>query len=405
MPLASKARLSLSEWPGDATYQEVAVHLILVIQKEYFMSNIVVVSSSDPALKGTTLFVEDQPAHVKKGHHRMDTGGIITPSAVYVPANHDMGKDLNVIVWFHGHHVADYQRHIFLQDTQKGKTMLRESVDEAGKDVVLVVPFIGHREDKHDPAFVLPGFDGKGFEAYLTKLCDVLKSNLGSTTIGRLVIACHSGSGEMMKTATGALGNLKANLKQCWGYDCMYVNDYTTWMSNLSQQSLYFYQGNGSYASVFRTHWEYAYGTPNNPKKPRLNHVFLAPGTKNPPADLECLTDAEIFQSFEAIKLKADNCQKLTTYEIWRLNDLDPLLDKAKDSGWATKVSGSVKGHYQVVQDLVAPRIEGLFAASPLAAGLLAQLQAQCKAGVRKTSAPPPLPKPRSHHASVLHRK
>src|SRR5579862_1348478 len=128
-------------------------------------ANIVVVANADPALKGTTLFVEDQPANIKKGNHRMDTGGIITPSAVYCPANHDRTKELNVVVWFHGHHVADYQSHIFLQDTQKGKTMLRESVDEAEKDVVLVVPFIGHRESKDDPAFVLPNYDGKGGEA------------------------------------------------------------------------------------------------------------------------------------------------------------------------------------------------------------------------------------------------
>ncbi len=97
-------------------------------------NNLVVVVSNDPPLKGTTLYIEDEPVKHKKGGHRMDTGGCITPTAVYVPANHDKTKDLNVILWFHGHHVADYQNDIFVKDTAGGKTMLRESVDAAEKD-------------------------------------------------------------------------------------------------------------------------------------------------------------------------------------------------------------------------------------------------------------------------------
>ncbi|HEY7425305.1 MAG TPA: hypothetical protein VH682_13820, partial [Gemmataceae bacterium] len=77
-------------------------------------NNLAVVVSSDPSLKGTTLYIEDEPAKHKKGAHRMDTGGCITPTAVYVPANHDKTKDLNVLLWFHGWHVGDYQHDIFV---------------------------------------------------------------------------------------------------------------------------------------------------------------------------------------------------------------------------------------------------------------------------------------------------
>ena len=41
----------------------------------------------------------------------------------------------------------------------------------------------------------------------------------------------------------------------------------------------YFYQGNGSNFADFRKHWLFAYGTPLNPQKPRLNNVLMAPGT------------------------------------------------------------------------------------------------------------------------------
>ncbi|HEY7428612.1 MAG TPA: hypothetical protein VH682_30560, partial [Gemmataceae bacterium] len=288
----------------------------------------------------------------------------------------------------------DYQHDIFVVDTAGGKAMLRESVDASEKDVVLVVPFIGHREAKSDPAFVLPNYNNESpkVEAYLKKLCDTIKGYLGATTIGRLVIACHSGSGDIMMQATAALGKLEPNLKECWGYDCMYGNDYKSWMDKHSKQFLYFYQGSGSYSAEFRKHWMYAYGSPKQPKKPRLNYVFLAPGTKYKPADMECLTDAEVFQSFEAIQLKKDNKQKLSDYESFRLNDLDPLLD-SNPAGWANKVDNSVKSHYVVVQDLVTPRIVGLFdATKPSGANVIAHIQAQCKSGVR--AAPPPPQKP-----------
>jgi hypothetical protein len=365
------------------------------------VSDITVTEKPHPALKGTTLYVEDPPA---KGH-RMNTGGSITPTAVYIAPNHDEAKDLNIILWFHGHHVADYQHDLFVKDTAGGKTMLRESVDAAGMDVVLFVPFIGHRESSGDPAFVLPTFDGRGIVAYLANLCGLLQGYLGTTTVGRLVVACHSGSGDIMMQAADGLdnpkghvkGNLNGKLKECWGYDCMYGNNYKSWMSKHAQQYLYFYQGNGSWASDFRDHWEHAYGTPSrangtksNPSKPRLNHVFLAPGTNNPPADMACLTDDEVFQSYDAIKLKKNAialkkgyAPPLSAYESFRDN-LDGLLDTNKGQ-WDTNVKTSVKEHYELVRDLVGPRIVGLFT-GPLS---VSTVIAQCKAtGVR--AAPPP---------------
>src|SRR5262249_58835809 len=77
--------------------------------KDDFMSaNITVtVDTSNSSLKGTTLYVEEPPA---KGGHRTDTGGCITPTAVYIAPNHDQTKNLNIILWFHGHHVKDYQK-------------------------------------------------------------------------------------------------------------------------------------------------------------------------------------------------------------------------------------------------------------------------------------------------------
>jgi hypothetical protein len=143
-------------------------------------------------------------------------------------------------------------------------------------------------------------------------------------------------------------------------------------------------------------HWEHAYGTPGHANgtgkrsKPRLNHVFMAPGTNNPPADMQCLTDAEVFQSYDALKLKKDAIKQkqpsavpLSAYESFR-DQLDRLLD-TNESRWVTNVQNSVKDHYELVRDLVAPRIVGLFTGPQSGANVIAQCKA---AGVR--AAPPP---------------
>lgn len=86
------------------------------------------------SFKGTTLFLDGPDCMMR--------------TAVYVSAKHDMKSALNVILWFHGWHVADIKKHVFEQDTAKGETMLRECVDKAGQDVVLIVPFLGARRAK-----------------------------------------------------------------------------------------------------------------------------------------------------------------------------------------------------------------------------------------------------------------
>src|SRR5262249_51299269 len=145
---------------------------------ESVMSDITVVSVSNPSLKGTTLYVEEPPAKAAKGAHRMDSTGLITPTAVYIPASYNKAGELNVILCFHGHHVKDYQTQIFAaKDTAGGETKLRESVDAAGQNVVLVVPYLGRRESGDGKSYVMPNHGGGGVADYLEKLLDVLVTN------------------------------------------------------------------------------------------------------------------------------------------------------------------------------------------------------------------------------------
>jgi hypothetical protein len=72
-------------------------------------------------------------------------------------------------------------------------------------------------------------------------------------------------------------------------------------------------------------------------------------------------------------------------YEKFRYEILDPLLD-TNPSGWDALVAKSVKEHYEVVRDLLAKRIVGLFYRPPWGLNVIAD----CK--VAMAPAPPPKP-------------
>jgi hypothetical protein len=50
---------------------------------------------------------------------------------------------VSVILWLHGYYVKDFSTNIFGPDDASGNNMLRESVDRAGEDVVLIAPWCG----------------------------------------------------------------------------------------------------------------------------------------------------------------------------------------------------------------------------------------------------------------------
>src|SRR5690349_20550688 len=93
------------------------------------------------SLKGTTLFAQGD--------------GCIAPTAVYISQEHGMMSTWNVILWLHGHHVKDIKKNVFGADVAVGETKLREGVDAAGQDVVLVVPFLGYKSGKVDQGYGL----------------------------------------------------------------------------------------------------------------------------------------------------------------------------------------------------------------------------------------------------------
>jgi hypothetical protein len=181
----------------------------------------------DVAVAGTTLFSKDGSNCMKK-------------TAVYFSPKHaDDNYALNIVLWLHGFYVKD-RKFLFRDDPAQ----LRQQVISSSKDVTLIAPFLGYEyvEDKvykGDYSTKDLGDPSWG-ERYLNEvLAGIARFRSPTTatppsmTIKSLAIACHSGGGKGMRSLVGTLGQHKAKLKECWGFDCLYgtkaPDDATFW--------------------------------------------------------------------------------------------------------------------------------------------------------------------------------
>lgn len=181
----------------------------------------------------------------------------IKATAVYLSAAPAADtRKLNIVLWVHGWAVTDHQ-YLLLGDASQ----LREQVRQSNKDVVLVAPFLGHKyRDKdrvvHGSLDVAAMAGAKWGEGYLDEVLAALALHLNpkqppALQIGSLVLACHSGGGEGMRYLYGTLGKYRSNLKECWGFDCLYganasPDDATFWHNTMLSKDalpLYFYYG------------------------------------------------------------------------------------------------------------------------------------------------------------------
>ncbi len=342
-------------------------------------------------VEGTTLVAEGKAAALK-------------PTAVYLPPNHKAKAKVNVILWLHGYYVSGVSD-LLAPAAAKNSTNLRESVRAAGKDFVLIAPWLGY-QDHAGQGTLTWGEQGKGngvqafLEDTLAALARyqedpiskvgrvaggvvgalpevaataldvvrhapkktvqhdvaVLKQNwpaVPTLEIDNLIIASHSAGGGLMRQAAGALGTLKPKLKQCWGFDCLYGSG-RTWARWAADEGadLYFYYGTGTQPAAFGDvlgFWKEIYGTPKAPKSgPLTKRVRLAPAVNGTGVEI----DAVAFQSMDEIKNKATPG---TRYEIVR-QATDPFIDN--ETRYWNDILPSLKGHFATVTDLLKPRIE-----------------------------------------------
>lgn len=148
-------------------------------------------------------------------------------TAIYVPEGYDARKQVDLILYLHGHdgrQIADYLR-------LPSYAQFRQQVNASNRNVILVAPTLGPKS--------APGKLGEadGGDWYLDEVLAALGSDgpyrdQGTPELGRLILACHSGGGKAMLALATQFTKYKANLKECWGFDCLYnAGSDATWAS------------------------------------------------------------------------------------------------------------------------------------------------------------------------------
>src|SRR5262245_16273684 len=185
--------------------------------------------------------------------------GWIRPTGVFLPPDvlttrHDA---LTVLLWFHGWWVPNIP-HLFYQEATK----ILPAVLGSKKNVVVVAPHLGWHAKTHSDynAGVLGG--GKKTEQYLDQVLaalydwyvgglidiDLDKYPPRRFQINGLYIGGHSGGGGAIISSVAALGAYKENLRECWGFDCLYGSGaaWAGWARARGGMPLYFYFGQGT---------------------------------------------------------------------------------------------------------------------------------------------------------------
>jgi hypothetical protein len=307
--------------------------------------------SSHAVVKGTTAFAEKENAFMK------DTG-------IYLPPDHSFSSDsINAVLWLHGFYVHN-ARDLMHPEASDMEMKLRQSVLASKKDVVLIAPWLGHKSSSTSGHLGLDALgEGDGVQTYLEAVLDgiarfrktISPGAPSALSLKHLVIAGHSAGGAQMRAASKHLGRFKENLKECWGFDCFYDGLYPSWIKEFPTPEKYFYFANGSGGggSYAFTMMKDVYGSPRKPieSNRRTPNLYLAPAADG----IATARDDIAFQSIPDILDWSPAGPNV-------YNDLrkktDPFLDDQNHTRYWGHIQHKLTGHFQVVKDLLAPRIK-----------------------------------------------
>ena len=193
-------------------------------------------------------------------------------TGIFIPEGYRPQPQVDLILYLHGFK----QRPALTIDGYWDKRefpyfSLREGLNEARKNVILVAPTLGPRSETG--WLTRPG----GLSKYIDQLMAALAANgpykdAGqSPKPGNIILSCHSGGGLPMRLLALSGQLYTTQIKECWGYDCTYNRgddtEWARWARSRPDASLYIY-----YIANTRTE-TLSLGL----KRQRVPNVFVAP--------------------------------------------------------------------------------------------------------------------------------
>jgi peptidoglycan hydrolase-like protein with peptidoglycan-binding domain len=174
-------------------------------------------------------------------------GGLKPMTGVFFPKGFQKKSEIDVIVYFHGHRI---ERKIVKEsiDAYWNKKYapyfpLREELNAAGKNAILIAPTLGPRSQ---PGLLLRK---GGLDKYLGQVLAGLRAHGPlkgmEVSIGKIVLAAHSGGGTAMRYTALYGGKHSTKIRECWGFDCLYdgsaASNWSSFAKAHPDAKLYFY--------------------------------------------------------------------------------------------------------------------------------------------------------------------
>jgi hypothetical protein len=300
-------------------------------------------------------------------------------SGIYTPASFNPGQPVDVLLYLHGMtgtfpgSCAKIPEYWTLAHLPAYDLRIREEVNDSGKNLLLVAPYLGSLPNSKENKNTLSM--AKGLDGYLEGILAaaneyVVKRRYQSPPIrfNRVILAAHSAGGMQMRMiATAANPVYGAKIVECWGFDSLYEgpDGWAQWAS-ANKNKKYFLYFKDSIVKVFATNLAV--------KARSLPNVFIKGSSAGnhflvPKAHLkECI--AKLGQG-GLTKVDFEESQ-FSNYPIWKETSED-LFTNAED--YVSNISNAIRlnnhyadklgwrQHIYEINDLLLP-YSGLTAAS-----------------------------------------
>jgi Mannosyl-glycoprotein endo-beta-N-acetylglucosaminidase/Uncharacterized protein conserved in bacteria (DUF2272)/Putative peptidoglycan binding domain len=174
-------------------------------------------------------------------------------TGIFLPEGFTPGPLVDVILYLHGHKAASVRDLTIDQYWNRMRFhygALREKLNEAGRNTVLVAPTLGAYSEAGN--LLDPG----GLDGFIAKVLASLGASGPNARGGvgpslrNLIFACHSGGGLPMRKLAGGSDKALTSLRECWGFDCTYNHGDDTfwadWARKTPSVKCYFYYIKGS---------------------------------------------------------------------------------------------------------------------------------------------------------------
>jgi thiol-disulfide isomerase/thioredoxin len=189
----------------------------------------------------------DIPLQILLGKAKSMTG-------IFVPENYCPQSQVDLIVFLHGNKVRVHKPHFSIDSFWNLPTFrLREEVNKSQKNVILIAPTLGQFNEPG--SLVCSG----GFDRFLDQVMFSLKQfgpykGTNKPTIGNIILACHSGSGWVMRSIATGTDIAATKIQECWAFEPSAsigsANQWKTWVQSRATSKLYVYYLAGNAGQV-----------------------------------------------------------------------------------------------------------------------------------------------------------